>query len=81
MRKHEDVERLWRGTLRCRDCGEVLNIAENVPENKKAQVGMSAPLVAGRCPNGCRSTCSDMNMNTTLAWEPEVTETSREHRE
>lgn len=62
---------LWRATLRCADCRTVLNTAEHVPEDKRLHVITSAPLVAGSCPNGCRSTFSDCNANTTLDWEAE----------
>jgi len=63
-------ERLWTGILSCHDCGHELNRAENVPESKKHIVSMRSPLVAFKCPNGCRSTFSDMNMNTNLKWTP-----------
>jgi len=73
MRKRgDDAGALWKATLRCADCGEILNTAEHVPEHEKSKVSMASPLVAGRCPKGCRSTCSDMNMNTTIEWEQEV---------
>jgi len=61
-------EKLWTGILSCSDCGQELNRAENVPDDEKHRVGMGSPLVAGKCPKGCRSTFSDMNMNTELRW-------------
>jgi len=64
-------EPLWRATLHCADCGEVLNTAEHVPESEKSRVSMASPLVAGRCPKGCRSTLSDLNMNTRIVWTRE----------
>ena len=64
-------ELLWKATLKCHDCGAVLNTATNVPENKKLQVIISSALVAGSCPNGCRASFSDCNMNTDLEWEPQ----------
>jgi hypothetical protein len=69
--------RLWKATLRCRECGTVLNTAEHVPEDRKVRVAMTAPFNCGRCPKGCRPTFSDLNLKTTLDWEeepPEVTD-------
>ena len=64
------TEKLWRAVLRCRDCNHILNTAENVPDKDKIRVILSSPLVTGPCPNGCRSTASDCNANTTLEWFP-----------
>ena len=61
---------LWRGTLKCSECGTTLNTAENVPEDKKGIVNVSSAFAAGPCPKGCRATFSDLNINTTLTWEP-----------
>ena len=63
------TETLWRAVLRCRDCGHVLNTADNVPENEKSRVALFSGFNAGRCPNGCRSTERDLNLNTTLEWQ------------
>lgn len=60
---------LWRGILKCHDCGTVLNTAENVPEDKKQIVAITSGFVAGRCPKGCRFTFKDLNINTDLIWE------------
>ena len=60
---------LWKATLKCHDCGAVLNTATDVPESKKLQVIISSGLAAGKCPNNCRSTLSDLNLNTDLVWE------------
>ena len=61
----------WTAILRCKDCGIELNRAEHVPEEEKSRVVISSALVAGPCPNGCRSTFSDCNINTTLEWDIE----------
>jgi len=52
--------------LKCRDCGEVLNETEPFPDKEEGRVAVSSGLAAGPCPKGCRSTFSDLNMNTTL---------------
>jgi heterodisulfide reductase subunit B len=62
---------LWKAILKCRDCGHILNTAEHVPETNKGVVSFTAAFNAGRCPNGCRSTFSDLNLNTELVWERE----------
>lgn len=63
---------LWTAVLTCADCGTELNRARHVPDKYRGQVVLSSPLVAGPCPKGCRATCSDINMNTDLRWEPEA---------
>lgn len=67
-------EPLWKATLTCADCGRVLNTAEHVPESAKSKVALSSGLAAGECPNGCRSTFSDLNLNTKLEWQAEQQE-------
>ncbi len=67
-------EQYWTATLICADCGAVLNTAEHVPESKKAWVAFTSGGAAGPCPNGCRSTFSDMNWNTKLEWHAEHVE-------
>lgn len=64
-------EALWKATLKCHDCGTVLNTAEHVPESEKSRVSIFSGFAAGRCPKGCRSTFSDLNINTDLRWEKE----------
>jgi len=59
---------MWTAILRCGDCGAELNRAEHVPEDKKSKVGIASAFAAGDCPNGCRSTFSDLNINTRLEW-------------
>lgn len=57
--------------VKCRDCDTELNRAIGVPEHAKGQVTISAPLVAGKCPEGCRSTWSDCNLNWKGEWFPD----------
>lgn len=65
----EKREKHYTAICRCRECKTELNRADNVPESKKLQIIMSAPLVAGRCPQKCRSTFSDCNMNIEIDWQ------------
>lgn len=57
--------------IHCNDCGGVLNTSTPF-ENKEqlserwANLCFSGALMAGKCPNGCRSTFSDMNINTRM---------------
>jgi len=52
---------------RCRDCGTILNTSVPMTKEKLDEAWMrlilSMPLVAGVCPNKCRSTFSDCNLN------------------
>ncbi len=64
----------FTAVLSCAECGTELNRAIGVPESKKGSVVISAPLVAGRCKNGCRSSGSDWNCNTKLEWVTESAE-------
>lgn len=50
--------------VRCRDCGEVLNETIPFPEEDIGKVMISSGGAAGPCPRGCRSTFSDLNLNT-----------------
>lgn len=52
--------------LKCKDCGTVLNETKPFPPEKEGLIRMGSPMMAGQCPKGCRSTFSDLNMNTTL---------------
>ncbi len=58
----------WTAILSCRDCGTELNRAEHVPERDKAWVALTSAFAGGNCPKGCRSTFSDLNINTDLKW-------------
>lgn len=59
---------LWTAILKCHDCGSELNRAVHVPENEKGRVSITSSFAAGQCPKGCRSTFSDLNINTDLEW-------------
>ena len=74
--KPSDLEepRLWRAILTCRDCDTILNTAERVPESEKGRVAVSSGFAAGPCPKGCRSSFSDLNLNTKLEWQPATME-------
>lgn len=65
----KEQEQLWNAKLLCHDCKALLNEAHNVPTSEKVLVITTSALVAGRCPNGCRSTFSDCNINTDIVWE------------
>lgn len=65
------TEPTFHGMLTCHDCGRVLAEAVHVPESKQGLVAAQSCLVARPCPNGCRSTCSDLNLNTDLTWTKE----------
>ena len=62
---------LWTAVLTCADCGSELNRAEHVPDSAKSKVAMASAFAAGSCPKGCRSTLSDLNLNTKLEWQDE----------
>ncbi len=68
------MEDLWTAILTCADCGHELNRARHVPEWEKSRVSVSSALAAGLCPNKCRSTWSDCNINTNLKWKLEETQ-------
>lgn len=55
--------------VRCKDCGEELNRSVRLTAKDYTQAVLSAPLNTKPCPNGCRSTASDCNANTTHSWE------------
>lgn len=48
----------------CRDCGEVLNETVPFPGEEVGKVLISSVNAAGPCPRGCRSTFTDLNLNT-----------------
>lgn len=60
------------GNVHCRDCGELLNSAENFPESARMQLILSSPLVTPSCPKGCRATASDCNANSVMVWYDDV---------
>jgi len=62
-------ESMFVGILRCRDCGTEVNRTRLLTEQEKGQAALFSAFAAGHCPKGCRSTFSDLNINTTLSWE------------
>ena len=62
--------RLWTCVATCKICGKELNRAEHVPEDDKAKVIMSAPLVC-ICDIPDHNTSSDCNIGVVLEWEQE----------
>lgn len=50
--------------LKCRDCGAELNRSNPLSESDVAKAMITSGLAAGTCPKGCRSTFSDLNLNT-----------------
>ncbi len=64
-------ERLWRCVTTCQVCGVELNTAEHVPESKKGEVELAAPMMA-ICKVPGHSTFSDCNFAPVLTWTLEV---------
>src|SRR5579863_4443701 len=52
--------------LNCADCGKELNRTKEIKARDYTLAVLSGPLNTMPCPNGCRSTASDMNMNTKM---------------
>jgi hypothetical protein len=57
--------------VECRDCGTELNRSKPITSKDYTMAVLIEPLVTGRCPKGCRSTASDLNINTKTRWERE----------
>lgn len=55
----------------CADCGAELNRSNPLSGMDYTFAVMAEPLSTRRCPNGCRSTFSDCNINTRHRWERE----------
>lgn len=64
------VTPLYTAIARCRTCKAELNRAEHVPENKRSQVTLSAPMMAF-CEELGHNTLGDLNLNMTLEWVEE----------
>lgn len=60
-------DQLWTAIARCKVCKKELNRAESVPENRKAEVEISAPLMA-ICDERDHNTFSDCNIGVDLEW-------------
>jgi hypothetical protein len=59
--------------MKCRDCGHTLNhttVFENLKALQDAYIHLcfTGPMLAGCCPNGCRSTFSDLNLNARMVF-------------
>lgn len=60
-------EKIYTAIARCCVCSKELNRAENVPENKRYQVDISAPIMA-ICPVKSHNTFSDLNLKVHVEW-------------
>lgn len=67
----ETAAKLWTCVATCQVCGVELNRAEHVPERRKTEVEMAAPLVA-ICKVPGHSTFSDCNFAPVLTWIEEA---------
>ena len=65
-----EQKNLWTCIARCQVCKKELNRALHVPEYKKVQVTISAPLVA-ICDCKNHNTISDCNIGVDLEWVKE----------
>jgi hypothetical protein len=65
------TEKLWKATAKCQVCGKVLNTAVDVPESKKKNVELTAPLMAV-CDVKGHSTFSDCNFAPVIEWEQQA---------
>lgn len=52
--------------LKCGDCHMELNRSEPFIPEDESKVRMTSGMAAGPCPRGCRSTFSDLNLNTSI---------------
>jgi len=68
----EHIDSYWTAILTCADCGQEMNRATKVPESKKGMVSLTSAFAGDDCRNGCRSTFSDLNINTKLEWVKET---------
>lgn len=57
--------------VKCRDCGKELNRSKPLTRNEYTIAVLLCPIMTGRCPNGCRSTYDDCNLNTIDEWQRE----------
>lgn len=56
--------------LKCADCGAELNRTPALTQEDAAHARIFSAFAGGKCPKGCRSTFSDLNINTTIAEIP-----------
>lgn len=64
-------EGLFIIVVECADCKAELNRSRPLTKKDYTLAVLSGPLVTKPCPNGCRSTFSDCNLNTRHRWERE----------
>lgn len=57
--------------VKCRDCGAELNRSNPLTAKDYTMAVILCPIMTGRCPNGCRATFSDCNLNTVDEWQRE----------
>jgi len=54
--------------VKCSDCGAELNRSKPLTKKEYTTAVLLCPIMTERCPNGCRSTFSDCNLNTYDEW-------------
>jgi hypothetical protein len=64
---------LFTATVRCKDCGTILNTAQHVPEHCKTQILISAPLMCLCEEPSHNRPYQDCNLNWDILWSPEYT--------
>jgi hypothetical protein len=57
--------------VKCADCAAELARSNPLTKEQYTMAVLSAPLITKPCPNGCRSTWSDCNINTRHEWQRE----------
>lgn len=66
----EDSDELFVVSLQCADCHAELNRTKEQPGREIwehwTMIVLGSGFVAGKCKEGCRSTYSDLNINTDL---------------
>jgi hypothetical protein len=55
--------------VECGNCGAELNRSVPLTAKEYTMAVLMGPLNTRSCPNGCRSTFSDLNLNTRDRWE------------
>jgi hypothetical protein len=66
----ENPDTLWKATVTCATCKEVINTAEHVPTSEKARAAMGAPFMSF-CKTKAHNTFSDLNWHFDIEWELE----------
>lgn len=63
--------------LQCNDCGLELNRSNPLTDEEVPKAKLFSGFAAGPCPNGCRSTFSDLNLNTKIVIDPSSEESEK----